>query len=245
MPFTAAGRPKGGWVGEGDQVTLRQLTDSIGRDVEPTVVVETASETDRGADGREISALLYVPHAEAVQSAVTPGAVLYLQDRADELLKRWEPTAQLLANRGLVVLSIAARDPRDVVAGADWLAGEGIADPARIGIHGDAALDVLARHPERFAAAVAGSSTAIPQRLNIRGALLVLQGENDDRVPAGAPKRPLRSRRASGAPRPSHGYAGEGRTFATTEDRTHAIPRAGGLPPKDPPPPHERHPTPL
>src|SRR5258708_22902513 len=103
MPFTSARRPNDVWVREGDQVTLRQLTDSIGRDVEPTVLVEPAHVTYPGADGREISALLYVPHAEAVQNPVTPAAVLSLQDRADHLLTRCEPTAQLLPARGLVV----------------------------------------------------------------------------------------------------------------------------------------------
>jgi dipeptidyl aminopeptidase/acylaminoacyl peptidase len=177
--FTSARRPTDVWVREGDQVTLRQLTDSLGGKIDPKVLVEPVHVRYPAADGREIPALLYVPHAEAVHGA-TPGVVLYIHGGPDsQHFRWWDPTPQLLANRGLVVLAPNVRgstgygrewqelnrhdwgggDLADVMAGIDWLVKERIADPKRIGITGGSyggymTLYALARHPDRFAAGV-------------------------------------------------------------------------------------------
>lgn len=179
MTFTSARRPSDVWVREGDQVTLRQLTDSLGGKIDPKVLVEPAHVRYPSADGREVPALLYVPHAEAVGGG-TPGAVMYVHGGpTGQHFRWWDPTPQLLANRGLVVLAPNVRgstgygrewqelnrrdwgggDLADVMAGVDWLATEGIADPKRIGITGGSyggymTLYALARHPDRFAAGV-------------------------------------------------------------------------------------------
>jgi len=179
LTFTSARRPNDVWVREGDQVTLRQLTDSLGGKIDPTVLVEPAHVRYPSVDGRLVPALLYMPHAEAVQGG-TPGAVLYVHGGpTGQHLRWWDPTPQLLANRGLVVLAPNVRgstgygrewqelnrrdwgggDLADVMAGVDWLARERIADPKRIGITGGSyggymTLYALARHPDRFAAGV-------------------------------------------------------------------------------------------
>jgi dipeptidyl aminopeptidase/acylaminoacyl peptidase len=179
MTFTSARRPNDVWVREGDQVTLRQLTDSLGGKIDPKVLVEPAHIRYPGAGGREVPALLYVPHAEAVRGTI-PGAVIYVHGGpTGQHFRGWDPTPQLLANRGLVVLAPNVRgstgygrewqelnrrdwggdDLADVMAGVDWLVAEGIADPKRIGITGGSyggymTLYALARHPDRFAAGV-------------------------------------------------------------------------------------------
>jgi len=179
MTFTSARRPADVWVREGDQVTLRPLTDSLGGKVDPTVLVEPTHVRYPSADGREVPALLYVPHAEAVRSSM-PGAVIYAHGGpTDQHFRMWDPTPQLLANRGLVVLAPNVRgstgygrewqelnrhdwgggDLADVMAGVDWLAKERIADPAHIGITGGSyggymTLYALGRYPARFAAGV-------------------------------------------------------------------------------------------
>ena len=179
MTFTSARRPADVWVREGDQVTLRPLTDSLGGKIDPTLLVEPVHVRYPSADGREVPALLYVPHAEAVQGPM-PGAVVYVHGGpTGQHFRWWDPTPQLLANRGLVVLAPNVRgstgygrewqelnrhdwgggDLADVMAGVDWMAKEGIADPARIGIAGGSyggymTLYALARHPDRFAAGV-------------------------------------------------------------------------------------------
>jgi dipeptidyl aminopeptidase/acylaminoacyl peptidase len=178
--FSAARRPTDVWVREGDQVTLRPLTNSIGTQLDPKILVEPTDVHYTGADGREIPALLYVPHAEAVQGSGLPGAVLYIHGGPTaQHHRRWDPTAQLLANRGLVVLAPNVRgstgygrefqeanrrdwggaDLADAIAGIDWLVKEHIADRKRIGIAGGGyggymAVLALAKHPERFAAGV-------------------------------------------------------------------------------------------
>jgi dipeptidyl aminopeptidase/acylaminoacyl peptidase len=179
MTFTSARRPNDVWVRESDQITLRPLTDSLGGKIDPRVLVEPVHMRYPAPDGRQVPALLYVPHAEAVRGSL-PGAVLYVHGGpTGQHFRWWDPTPQLLANRGLVVLAPNVRgstgygrewqelnrrdwgggDLADVVAGIDWLAAEGIADPKRIGITGGSyggymTLYALARHPGRFAAGV-------------------------------------------------------------------------------------------
>ena len=179
MTFTSARRPNDVWIREADQVTLRPLTDSLGGKVDPNVLVEPAHVRYPGADGREVPALLYLPHAEAVRTR-TPGAVLYIHGGpTGQHFRWWDPTPQLLANRGLVVLAPNVRgstgygrewqelnrrdwgggDLADVMAGVDWLAKERIADPAHTGITGGSyggymTLYALGRYPDRFAAGV-------------------------------------------------------------------------------------------
>ncbi|MHB8631651.1 MAG: alpha/beta fold hydrolase, partial [Candidatus Limnocylindria bacterium] len=178
MTFSSPRRPNDVWVRDADQVTLRQVTDSLGGKIDPAVLVDPAHVRYPGADGRTVPALLYVPHAEAVHG--TPGAVIYVHGGpTSQHFRWWDPTPQLLANRGLVVLAPNVRgstgygrewqelnrrdwgggDLADVMAGIDWLSGEGIADPERIGITGGSyggymTLYALGRHPERFAAGV-------------------------------------------------------------------------------------------
>src|SRR4029077_8194014 len=156
MTFTSARRPTDVWVREGDQVTLRAITDSLGGKIDPTVLVEPVHVRYPSADGREVPALLYVPHAEAVRGT-TPGAVMYVHGGpTGQHFRWWDPTPQLLAHRGFVVLAPTVRgstaygrewqelnrhdwgggDLADVIAGIDWLERERIADPKRIGITG-------------------------------------------------------------------------------------------------------------
>jgi dipeptidyl aminopeptidase/acylaminoacyl peptidase len=179
MTFTSARRPNDVWVREADQLTLRPLTDSLGGQIDPNVLVEPVHVRYPGADGRDVPALLYVPHAEAVRGAL-PGAVVYVHGGPDAQHYRWwDPTPQLLANRGLVVLAPNVRgstgygrewqelnrrdwgggDLADVIAGVDWLVKERIADAKYIGITGGSyggfmTLYALGRYPERFAAGV-------------------------------------------------------------------------------------------
>ena len=177
MTFTDSRAPADVWVRDADQVTLRPLTSSLGTAVDRRVLVEPAHVRYPSADGREIPALLFVPHAEAVTGAV-PAAVLYVHGGPTGQHRRWwDPLPQLLANRGLVVLAPNVRgstgygrsfqeanrrdwgggDLADVIAGIDWLGREGIADAARVGITGGSyggfmTLYGLGRHPDRFAA---------------------------------------------------------------------------------------------
>jgi len=183
--FSSARRPTDVWVRDAAGVEIRPLTDSL-RSVatppDPAVLVEPTHLRYPAGDGREIPALLYLPHAE-VALGDPPAAILYLHGGpADEHDRGWDATAQVLANRGFVVLAPNVRgstgygrelqeanrgdwggaDLADVVAGAAWLGSTGIADPAHLGIHGASyggylTLLALGRHPGLFAA---GASAA-------------------------------------------------------------------------------------
>jgi dipeptidyl aminopeptidase/acylaminoacyl peptidase len=287
MTFASPRRPNDVWVREGDQVTLRQITDSLAGRLDPRLLVEPAHVRYPSADGREIPALLFVPHAEAITTAGLPGAVLYVHGGPTaQHVRMWDPLPQLLANRGLVVLAPNVRgstgygrefqeanrrdwggaDLADVVAGADWLAREGIADAAHVGITGGSyggflTLLALALHPDRFSAGVSnvgvvswktlfdttrgdlreyllrelGDPEADARRYadrsplthadKIRGALLILQGANDPRVPQSEAEQIVAALRRSGTPHAYHVYPNEGHGFQRTEDRVDALRR--------------------
>ena len=177
--FSTPRRPNDVWVREAEGVALRPLTNSLGGRLDPALLVDPSHVRYPSADGREIPALLFVPHSESIDGG-PPGAVLYIHGGpTGQHFRWWDPQPQLLANRGLVVLAPNVRgstgygrefqeanrrdwgggDLADVIAGIDWLVAQGIADRERIGITGGSyggfmTLLALGRHPDRFAAGV-------------------------------------------------------------------------------------------
>jgi len=155
----------------------RQLTDSLPPTIDRSLFVKPVHVTYPSLDeGIHVPALLYAPHG-AKRDGSNP-AVLFVhggptaQHDNDFLV-----AVQDLAMRGTVVLApnyrgstgygrqwreanrfdIGRADTNDVVAGADYLAREGWADPRRIGItgvsHGGSlTMTGLTFHPEKFAA---------------------------------------------------------------------------------------------
>lgn len=182
--FSSARRPTDVWVRDSVGVDARPITDSLrsAGDVDPRALVESTPVRYPSADGREIPALLYVPHAE-VALGDPPAAILYLHGGpAGQHHRDWDPTPQVFTSRGFVVLAPNVRgstgygrefqeanrldwggaDLADVIAGAEWLGREGIADAAHLGICGGGyggylTLLALGRHPGVFAA---GASAA-------------------------------------------------------------------------------------
>ncbi|HYK98910.1 MAG TPA: alpha/beta fold hydrolase [Candidatus Acidoferrales bacterium] len=178
--YSSAREPTDVFVTRERMVTPRRLTRSLPGTVDPGTLVEPAHVRYKGADGREIPALLYVPYAEAVRGAGKPPAVMYVHGGPTaQHLHQWDRAAQWLANSGYVVLAPNIRgstgygreyqelnrgdwggkDLRDVVLGAEWLAKQGIADPKRIGVYGGSyggfmTLMVLTQAPEVWAAGV-------------------------------------------------------------------------------------------
>lgn len=178
--FSTSRRPTDVWVRDPLSVDVRPLTDSLdsaGGRLDPRVLVEPTHVRYPSADGREIPALLYVPHAEVARGD-PPAAILYIHGGpTGQHYRGWDATPQVFANRGFVVLAPNIRgstgygrdhqeanrsdwggaDLADVVAGTAWLVGEGIADGAHLGICGGSyggylTLLALGRHPELFAA---------------------------------------------------------------------------------------------
>jgi len=138
--FSSARRPADIWVRDSVGVEIRALTDSLGSaaaPVDPATFVEPRLVRYQRGDGRDVTALLYVPHAE-VALGDPPAGIVHLGDVGPEPRARgWDAAAQLFVNRGFVVLAPTGRGSLDdAVAGAAWLAAEVAADPAHLGIYG-------------------------------------------------------------------------------------------------------------
>ncbi len=131
-------------------------------------------------DGAMVPALLYSPP----NTDILPPAVVIVHGGPNWLFQiTWDPLVQHMLSRGWVVLApnyrgstgygrdwqLASRydlggvDTKDVVAGADYLERENLADPRRIGVTGRSwggylTMTCLTQYPERWAA----GSAAVP-----------------------------------------------------------------------------------
>lgn len=178
--WTGARDPWDVYVTGERMVAPKRLTRSLPATIDPATLVEPMHVRYPGADGREIPALLYVPHAEAIRGGALPPAIVHIHGGpTGQHLRWWDRASQWFANNGYVVLAPNIRgstgygrefqeanrgdwggkDLQDVVKGAQWLASEGIADPKRIGAYGGSyggfmTLMVLTQAPEVWAAGV-------------------------------------------------------------------------------------------
>lgn len=131
-------------------------------------------------DGAMVPALLYTP----AKTGILPPAVVIVHGGPNWLFQiTWDPLIQHMVSRGWVVLApnyrgstgygrdwqlgsrfdLGGVDTEDVVAGADYLEGEGLADPHRIAVTGRSwggylTMTCLTKYPQRWAA----GSAAVP-----------------------------------------------------------------------------------
>ncbi|MGD2041850.1 MAG: S9 family peptidase [Anaerolineae bacterium] len=131
-----------------------------------------------GLDGAPVPALLYQPHWQASTTARGGSAVVYVHGGPNWLTQvTWDPLVQHMVSRGWVVLApnyrgstgygrawqhasrfdLGGVDTQDVVAGADYLVDEGLADAARIAVTGRSwggylTMTCLTQYPDRWAA---------------------------------------------------------------------------------------------
>lgn len=201
--WTSAREPADVWVKGVEDVLPRRVTRSLPSSLERGLFVEPRHVRYTSADGADVPALLYLPHREAVKGEGRPPAVVATHGGPTAQHFAWfDEWVQWFANRGYVVLApnvrgstgygrafreadrgdMGGRDADDVVAGAEWLAREGIADGDRIAAHGASyggylVLMALARAPKRFAAGcdVVGLTSLAPffgaTRADIAGAV--------------------------------------------------------------------------
>jgi dipeptidyl aminopeptidase/acylaminoacyl peptidase len=178
--WTGARDPWDVYVTGERMVAPKRLTRSLPASIDPATLVEPMHVRYPGADGREIPALLYIPHAEAIRGGALPPAIVHIHGGpTGQHLRWWDRASQWYANNGYVVLAPNIRgstgygrefqeanrgdwggkDLEDVVKGAQWLGSEGIADPKRIGAYGGSyggfmTLMVLTQAPDVWAAGV-------------------------------------------------------------------------------------------
>lgn len=177
--YSGAREPWDVYVTRERSVAPRRLTRSLPDSVDPVTLVDPVHVRYPGADGREIPALLYVPHAEAVKGSPPPAIVFVHGGPTGQHLRWWDRTSQWFANSGYVVLAPNIRgstgygrdfqeanrgdwggkDLIDVTKGVEWMTREGIADRKRIGVYGGSyggfmTLMVLTQAPDLWAAGV-------------------------------------------------------------------------------------------
>lgn len=130
--YGSARRPADVWVRLQRAVTPQPLSTSLSPRVDPETLVEPIR-ARYPAGATDASALLYVPHAEALRGEGTPPAIVTVSPPGH--LGGWDPLAQWLAHRGYVVMVLAdAAAPSVIAAATAWLGAEGIADAKRIGV---------------------------------------------------------------------------------------------------------------
>ncbi len=183
--WSGAREPADVYVKGRDEIIPRRITRSLPPAMPAGLFVEPRHLRYPAADGTPIPALLYLPHREAASGdGGPPPAIVYAHGGpTDQHFARFDEWAQWFANRGYVVFApnvrgstgygrafreagrgdIGGKDLGDLIAGASWLAGQGVADGRRIAVFGRSyggylALLALARAPDRFAAgcAIAG-----------------------------------------------------------------------------------------
>jgi dipeptidyl aminopeptidase/acylaminoacyl peptidase len=162
----------------------QQLTRSLAPGLETVPFIMPSLVHYPSLDGTDVPALLYRPQASQWAKDRLPPAVVYVHGGPNWLTQvTWDPLVQHMVGRGWIVLApnyrgstgygrawqlanrfdLGGGDTRDVVAGADYLAREGLADPGRIAVTGRSyggylTMTSLTQYPERWA----GGSAVVP-----------------------------------------------------------------------------------
>ncbi len=160
----------------------RRITDSLAAfagKIERDWLVQPTPVRWRSADGTTVPGLLYRPHVAAVGDTLPPAIVFVHGGPTGQTTNSWNPTIQYYVNHGYVVLAPNVRgstgygrayrdanlkdwgggDLADLVAGAAFLAAEGLADRGSIGVTGGSyggylTLIALTKSPQTWAAGV-------------------------------------------------------------------------------------------
>jgi len=173
FPFDNSRRLCGLWLLSLTDGSLHPLTGSLPPGLEDAPFVIPTAVHYPSLDRRIVPALLYRPH----QAEGFPPAVVYVHGGPNWLSQvTWDPLVQHMVSRGWVVLApnyrgstgygqewqlanrfdLGGGDTKDVVAAADYLLREGLADPARIAVTGTSyggylAIASLTQYPDRWA----------------------------------------------------------------------------------------------
>ncbi len=172
--FSNSGHADDLWLSALNDGSFRPLTSSLPPDLEGTPFVMPVSVRYPSLDGISVPALLYRPR----QTQVLSPAVIYVHGGPNWLSQAtWSPLLQHMVSRGWTVLApnyrgstgygrewqvanrfdLGGGDTKDVVAGADYLVREGLADPTRIAVTGRSyggylTMTSMTQYPHRWAA---------------------------------------------------------------------------------------------
>jgi dipeptidyl aminopeptidase/acylaminoacyl peptidase len=170
-------RPEDLWLLDPGKRGLQQLTHSLPEALAGRDFVAPEEVTYPSLDGQSVPALLYRPRQPVPGSP----AVVYIHGGPNWLTQiTWDPLIQHMLSRGWAVLApnyrgstgygrqwqyanrfdLGGKDTEDILAGAEYLIGAGVADPRRIAVTGRSyggylTMTSLTRYPEHW---VAGSA---------------------------------------------------------------------------------------
>ena len=174
FPFDSPRRPCDLWRLSLTDGSLQPLTRSLPPGFAETPFAVPEEVRYPSLDGRDVPALLYRPRP----TGALPPAVIHIHGGPTWLSQfTWDPLIQHMVSRGWVVLApnyrgstgygrewqtanrfdLGGGDTADVVAGADYLARAGLADPSRIAVTGESfggylTMTSLTGYPDRWAA---------------------------------------------------------------------------------------------
>ncbi|MBI2913949.1 MAG: S9 family peptidase, partial [Chloroflexi bacterium] len=151
--FTSPAHPNDLWLADRASGKLRRLTDSLPLDNPGDSFAAGQAVRYPSADGQEVPALLYRPRGAV---GPTPAVVFIHGGPTAQHVNTWDPLTQYLLSRGITVLApnyrgstgygrafmeanrldLGGGDLADVVAGADYLLRQGLADPSRVALTG-------------------------------------------------------------------------------------------------------------
>ena len=179
--FESPRRPADLWHLSLADGAFRRLTESRPPDLDGGILALPNMVSYPSLDGTPVPALLYRPERQAGSGQP---AVIYVHGGPNWLTQvAWDPVVQYMVGRGWTVLApnyrgstgygrdwqlanrfdLGGADTGDVVAGADYLVGQGLAGPARIAVTGRSyggylTMTSLTQYPDRWA----GGSAVVP-----------------------------------------------------------------------------------
>ena len=171
--FDSPRRPCDLWLLDLTDGSFKQLTQSLAVALQDASFAMPTTVSYPSLDGHSVPALLNRPP----QDEDLPPAVVYVHGGPDWLTEvTWQPLVQHMVSRGWVVLApnyrgsigygrewqlanrfdLGGGDTKDVVAGADYLVREGLADRTRIAVTGESyggylTMTSLTQYPDRWA----------------------------------------------------------------------------------------------
>jgi dipeptidyl aminopeptidase/acylaminoacyl peptidase len=191
LAFDNPGRPCDLWQLSLKDSSLRRLTQSLPPELRDAPFALPEQVYYPSLDGTSVPALLYQPRSTLSGSTELaevlskgPPVVVYIHGGPNWLTQvTWDPLVQHMVSRGWAVLApnyrgstgygrewqlanrfdLGGCDTEDVVAGAGYLAREGLADPARVAVTGRSwggylTMTAMTQYPDRWA----GGSAVVP-----------------------------------------------------------------------------------
>jgi len=245
----ASNQPGDLWVYNLRSQHANQLTFSAIASLRATPLPPSQIVHYKSFDGKIITALLWVPF-NLKRDGSNPAIVLPHGGPTGQMVDYWNTDAAALTSRGYVCIApnprgstgygldfqkanfqdLGGGDLKDEIAGVDFLKATGYVDVKKIGIYGGSyggfmtLMAIALGEPEK-SGKVYEDDSPITYIRSEKAPLLVLQGDNDPRVPKEEAQQVVDILKKEGRVVDVHYYANEGHGFVKRENQIDAIRR--------------------